>query len=51
MKLNNMKRLERAENTMLIWMCGVTLSDRKRTVEVMDYLRNVSVERWYAVDD
>jgi len=38
-----MRGLERAENTTLRWMCGVTL-DRKRTAELMDRLGIVSVE-------
>jgi len=25
MKVNDMRRLERAENTMLRWICGVTI--------------------------
>jgi len=36
MKVNDMLRLERAENTMLKWMCGVTLKDIKRPSELMD---------------
>jgi len=29
MRLNDMRRLEGTENTMLRWMCGVTLRDRR----------------------
>jgi len=37
-----MRRLEMKENTMLKWMCGVTLRERKRTAELMDCLGVVS---------
>jgi len=40
----NGMRLEEAENTMLRWMCRVTLSDGTRTAELMDCLRIVGVE-------
>jgi len=43
-RLNDMRRLERAVNTMLSWMSGVTLRDRKCTAELMDCLVVVSVE-------
>jgi len=44
MKVNDTRILEMAENTMLRWMCGVTLRDRRRTAELMDCLGVVSVE-------
>jgi len=43
MKVNDMRRLEKAWNTMLRLMCDVTLTDRKQTAE-LGYLRVVSVE-------
>jgi len=36
MKVNDIRRLEGAENTMLRWMCCVTPKDRKWTAELMD---------------
>jgi len=42
MKMKNMRRLERAENTMLKWMCGVALG--KLTAELMDCLDVLSVQ-------
>jgi len=38
MKVNDMRRLERAENTMLRWMCDLTLRDKKLTAELLDCL-------------
>jgi len=40
----NMRRQERAGNTTLKWMCGVTLRDKKRAAELMNFLGVVSVE-------
>jgi len=45
MKVHDMRRLERVENTMLRWMYGVTLRDRKRTAELMDCLGVVIVDK------
>src|SRR5450755_3312303 len=33
-KVDDMGRLERAENSMVRWMCGVTLKDRIQTVDL-----------------
>jgi len=44
MKENNMRRLERAENTMLRWICGVMLKDRVLSAESMDHLGIQCVE-------
>jgi len=47
MKVNDMRRLERAQNTMLRWMCGVTLRDwNHRPGELMDCLGVVSQVFW-----
>jgi len=37
MKVNDMRTLERAENTMLRWMSCVTMKDKKRTAELLDW--------------
>jgi hypothetical protein len=37
MKVSDMRSLERAENPMVKWMCGVTLKDR-RSVELRELL-------------
>jgi len=48
-----MRKLERAENTVLRWMCSVTFMDRKSTTELMDCLGVVAEVvghgrlRWY----
>jgi hypothetical protein len=34
------RSLERSENTMVRWMCGVTLWDRSRSVELKERLSN-----------
>jgi hypothetical protein len=34
MKMEDMRRLERAENMMVRWMCGMTLRERKRSEEL-----------------
>jgi len=36
MKVNDIRRLERVENTMLRWTCDVTLRDWQLTAELMD---------------
>jgi hypothetical protein len=38
MKVSDMKSLERTENTMVRWMCGVTLRDRRPSVELRERL-------------
>jgi len=38
-KVNDEEIEKRAKNTMLIWMCGVQLRDRKRTAELMVVVR------------
>src|SRR5260221_11254854 len=38
MKVEDMRRLERAERMMVRWMCGVTLKDRKRNEELLGRL-------------
>jgi hypothetical protein len=55
MKVNDVRRLERAENTMVRWMCGVTLGDGLRLVDLRKRLVIVCVDevvrrgrlRWY----
>jgi len=42
-KVEDMQRLERAENIMIRWMCGVTLKDRKSSEELRKRLGVVSV--------
>jgi len=57
MKVNDIRRLEKSENTMLRLVCGVTLRDRKRIVELMGCLEVLRVEemvsrgrqRWYGL--
>ena len=43
MKVSDLNRLERAENAMVRWMCGATLKDKKRTVDLRERLGIVSV--------
>jgi len=50
MKVNDTRRLEWAENTMLRWMSDVTLRDWKRTAEFMDCLGVVSVEEMVIIN-
>src|SRR5260221_433675 len=38
MKMEDMRRLERAERMMVRWMCGVTLKDRKTNEELLGRL-------------
>ena len=45
MKVDDMQRLVRTENSMIRWMAGVTLKDRKTSEELRDRLGIVSVER------
>jgi len=42
---DDIKRLERAENILLRWMCDVTLTDGIWTAELIDCLGFVSVEK------
>jgi len=44
MQVNDMRILEKEENTMLKWMSGVTLRDEKWTAESMDCLGVLSEE-------
>ena len=37
-KVNDMRRLERAENVMVRWMCDVSLKDRRKLVELRERL-------------
>ena len=43
MKAENMQRLERTERMMIRWMCGVKLSDRKASAELLSRLDIESV--------
>jgi len=43
MKVEDMQRLERTEKMMIRWMCGVTLKDRKSSVELINKLGIESV--------
>jgi hypothetical protein len=52
MKVEDMQRLERAENMMIRWMCGVTLKIRKASEELRQRLGIVSVaDKVYARED
>jgi len=44
MKGNDMRRWEWVENTMLRWVCSVTLGDKKRTTGLTDCLGAVCVK-------
>jgi len=44
MKVNAIRRLKKAEYTMLRWMCRVTLSDRIWAAQLADRLKNVCLE-------
>jgi len=44
MKVNDKRRLERVEITMLRWMCGVTLRDMVRSTELMNHFGIVCAE-------
>src|SRR5271163_3132624 len=54
-KVNDVRQLERAENTMVRWMCGVSLRDRMRFADLRERLDIVFVDevlrrgrlRWY----
>ena len=39
MKKANLQSLERTEQMMVRWMCGVSLKDRKRSVDLYSLLR------------
>ena len=43
MKIANLQSLERTERMMVRWMCGVSLKDRKRSVDMYSLLRVQSV--------
>ena len=43
MKAEDMQRLERTERMMVRWMCGVRLSDRKASAELLSRLDIESV--------
>ena len=43
MKAENLQSLGRAERMMVRWMCGVSLKDRKRTVDLYSLLGVQSV--------
>ena len=43
MKAANLQTLERTERMMVIWMCGVSLKDRKRSVDLYSLLGAESV--------
>ena len=55
MKIEDMQRLERAENMMVRWMCGVTLKNRNASADLRSRLNIESVRdvvrrgrlRWY----
>jgi len=55
MKVDDMERQERMERTMVRWMCGVLLRDRKSSVVLLERLSVVGVTevdrrgrlRWY----
>ena len=44
MKADDLLRLVRTERMMVRWMCGVTLKDRKASVELLDRLGVVAVD-------
>ena len=39
MKKANLQSLERKKKMMVIWMCGMSLNDRKRSVDLYSLLR------------
>ena len=43
MRVEDMRRLERAEKIMIRWICGVTLRNRKSSEEIRNRLDIVSV--------
>ena len=55
MKVEDMQRLERTERAMVRWMCGVSLKEKVRSVELLERLGIVSITelvlrhrlRWY----
>ena len=44
MKKANLQSLERTERMMVRWMCGVSLKDRKRSVDLYSLLGVQSVD-------
>ena len=44
MKEANLQSLERTERMMVRWMCGVSLKDRKRTVDLYNLLSVQSID-------
>jgi hypothetical protein len=42
-KVSNLQQLERTERTMVRWMCGVTMKDRKRSQDLLDCLNITGV--------
>jgi len=47
-KVNDMRILERAENAMFRWTCGVKFKDRARSAELMNTLGIGCVERSFS---
>src|SRR5207248_9982261 len=43
MKVSNLQQLERTERTMVRWMCGVAMKDRKRLQDLLDCLNITGV--------
>ena len=44
MKAEDMQRLERAERMMIRWMCGVRVSDKKASAELLSrHIESISV--------
>ena len=43
MKVSNLQQLERTERTMVRWMCGVAMKDRKRLQDLLDCLNIMGV--------
>jgi hypothetical protein len=43
LKVGNVQQLERTERMMVRWMCGVSMRDRKRSLELLDCLGIVGV--------
>ena len=46
MKVEDKQKLERAENAMVLWMCGVTIKDRISTAEQRERLGICSVTQF-----
>ena len=50
MKTENLHSLERAERMMMRWMCGVSLKDRRRNVDLYIVLYNYDAwggQNWF----